>query len=119
MVTKHVVLLYVSIYYTYISQSMAKICRKSRAQPALLRRNAQLPAVFEHHLIRGPCGLCLLEFVANMWTCQTVPHSTNLHINCGLPLVYTVDCTTLILLCLLLVVVSTFEGMSTKTFFLP
>ena len=43
-------------------------------------------------------------------------HSTNMHINCGLYLVSTTDCSTLILLCLLLVIVSTFDTISTKVF---
>ena len=47
-------------------------------------------------------------------TCQTVPHSTNIDINGGLLLVSTMDCTTLILLSLLPVVVNNFDTISTK-----
>ena len=56
---------------------------------------------------------CLLDFVANTRNCQTVHHSTNLHINSGLRLVCTVNCNTLILLWLLLVVVNTFVAIPT------
>ena len=57
--SNQVVLLYVSIYHTCISQWMAKMCRRSRAQTALLRAKAQFPAGFEGHLKRSPCGLYL------------------------------------------------------------
>ena len=56
---KQVVLLYLSISHTDMSQWVAKMYRKSRAQTALLRPKAQFPVVFEDHLRRGPCGLCL------------------------------------------------------------
>jgi len=43
-----------------------------------------------------------------------VAHSTNMHINDGLSLLSTMDCTTLFLLCLLVVVVSNCDAISTK-----
>ena len=54
---KQVVLLYLSISHTYLSQQVTKMYRKSRSQTALLRPKAQFTVVFEDHLSRGPCGL--------------------------------------------------------------
>ena len=65
---KQVVLLDVSIYHTYVSQWMAEMCRRSRAQITLLWPKAQFPAIFEDHVQRSPCGLCHQDFVANMLT---------------------------------------------------
>ena len=112
--SQQVVLLYVSIYVTDISQWMAKMCWRSRAQTALLQPKAQFPAVFEEHLKRIPSGLCLQDFLGNIWTCQTVSYRTNMHINGRLSLMSTMDWTMLILLCLLLVFVSTFNTISSK-----
>jgi len=78
---KQVVVVYVSIYRRYISQWMAKRCRKSRAQTALLRGKAQFPEVFEGYLRSSPCVLCIQDFVAKLWTYQTVPQSSKMHIN--------------------------------------
>jgi len=78
---KQVVLVYGSICHRYISQWIAKMCWKSRAQTALIQRKLQFPDVFEHHLRRSPCVLCLQDFVANIWTCQRFHHSSNMHIN--------------------------------------
>jgi hypothetical protein len=59
---KQVVLLYVSIYHTYISQWTAKMCQKSRAQTALLRPKAQFTAVFEDHLRGSPMWILTPRF---------------------------------------------------------
>ena len=114
MVVKQVVLLCVSIYHMYISQFMDKLCRL----PSYINRALTAKCTISMQFWRPFNKMSLWTSPPRVFgkhvDLPDSAHSTNIHINCGLSLVSTMDCSTLILLCLLLVIVSTFDTISTK-----